>query len=173
MPDRCVQCNQAYPEVDIGLLRIQSPASSFGSEAPQWTLNREQYCATCYRQAERHQHRRELAKLWMVLLPMVWFLLSGTLIYGSFYPNPATAPAEVHLFFFGTTLAAFYAIPATIYRMFKRLDSPPETSDAVPALADDQSLSGTWASATGNCAINTSSPSAPASSGIGSESAGT
>lgn len=173
MPDRCVQCHQAHPEVDIGLLRIQYPASSLGSGAPQWTLSQQQYCHACYRQASQDQHRRELAKLWMALLPMMWFLVSGALLYSGLYPDPAIAPVEVHLFFLGTTLAAFYAIPATIYRRFKRLDPVPKPTEAVPEPGEDQSLSERWASAVGNCAISTSSPSEAASSAIGSESAGT
>jgi len=69
----------------------------------------------------------------MTLLPMVWFLFSGVLIYGSLYADPATAPMEAHLFFFGMSLAAFYAIPATIYRRFKRLDPMPEPCAAADA----------------------------------------
>jgi len=53
------------------------------------------------------------------------------LLYVGLYPNPATAPVEVHLFFFGTTLAAFYAIPATIDRCYKRLDPLPETTETL------------------------------------------
>lgn len=140
-PDHCVHCHQAHPEVHIGVLSMQHPASPFGSAAPQWTLSQQPYCAACYRRAERAQHQRELAKLWMALLPMGWLLLSGALIYGCLYPDPATAPIEAHLFFFGTALAAFYAIPATIYRRFKRLDTM--VSTAVPTPIEDQSLSGT------------------------------
>ncbi|WP_143308365.1 hypothetical protein [Candidatus Entotheonella palauensis] len=173
MPDRCIQCHQAQPEVDIGVLHIRHSASPLGSETPPWSLSRQHYCAACYRHAEQDQHRQQLAKLWMALLPMGWFLVSGTLIYGILYPDPATAPIEAHLFFFGTLLAAFYAIPATIYHRFKRLNPMPETLEAASAPVTNQSLTGGWVSATGNCAIRTSSPSAPASSGIGSESADT
>ncbi len=141
---RCSQCHQDQPEVDIGVLRVQHPASPFAAEAPTWTLSQQPYCATCYRQAERYQHQRELAKLWMALLPMGWFGLSGALLYGILYTDPATAPMEVHLFFFGTTLAAFYAIPATIYRRFKRLDPTSETSGATLAPSvENQPLSRT------------------------------
>lgn len=147
-PDRCVQCHQAHPEVDIGVLSIQHPASPFGPEAPQWTLSQQHYCGTCYRRAEQDQNWQQLTKLWMTLLPMGWFLFSGVLIYGSLYSDPATAPIEAHLFFFGMSLAAFYAIPATIYRRFKRLNPMPEpfaAADAglevVPGLVEDQSLS--------------------------------
>ncbi len=133
MPDHCVQCHQAHPEVDIGVLSVNHSASRLGSKAPQMTLSRRQYCGACYRRAEQEQHQQELAKLWMALLPTGWFLFSGALIYGSLYPSPATAPIEAHLFFFGTSLATFYAIPATIYRRFKRLNPTPETSSTIPA----------------------------------------
>ncbi|ETX02579.1 MAG: hypothetical protein ETSY1_03060 [Candidatus Entotheonella factor] len=140
--DLCVQCHQARAEVDISLLRIQHPASPFGPEAPQWTLSRQHYCAACYRQAEHDQNQRELAKLLMALLPMVWLGFSGALIYGCLYPSPATAPVEAHLFFFGTSLAAFYAIPATIYRRFRHRHPAPEAPDAGPAPVEAQSVSG-------------------------------
>ncbi len=118
-PKRCIQCHQADSEIDIGVLHIQHPASSFNAEAPKWTLSQQQYCNACYRRAEQDQHQRELAKLWMALLPMGWMVFSGAFIYSCLYPNPGVAPLEAHLFFFGTSLAAFYAIPATIYRRFK------------------------------------------------------
>jgi hypothetical protein len=137
MPDRCVQCHQVHPGVEVDLLRIKHPTSPFGVEAPLWTLIRQQYCHTCYRQAEQEQHRQQLAKLWMALLPMMWFLVGGTLLYVGLYPNPATTPVEVHLVFFGTTFTAFYAVPATIYRRFKRLDPVAKTSEAIPASRED------------------------------------
>lgn len=172
-PKRCIQCHQADSEIDIGVLHIQHPASSFNAEAPKWTLSQQQYCNACYRRAEQDQHQRELAKLWMALLPMGWMVFSGAFIYSCLCPNPGVAPLEAHLFFFGTSLAAFYAIPATIYRRFKRLDPTPRTFEAAQSPIEDQLLSREWASSVGNCAISTSNPSAPASSNMGSESAGT
>ena len=135
MPDRCVQCHQAQADIDVGLLHIQHLSSPFGAEP--WTMSRQQYCHTCYRQVEREQHRRELAKLWMALLPMMWFLVGGLLLYSGLYSDPATTPVEVHLFFLGTTLAAFYAVPVTIYRHYKLLDYATKTSKAIPASGED------------------------------------
>ncbi len=132
MPDRCVQCHQAYPEVDIGLLRVMHPAKGLQTGLPQMTHSRQQYCLACYRQAERRQNLLSLAKLLMALLPMMWFLFGGIFIYSGLYASPATAPIEVHMFYFGPSLAAFYAIPACIVKIVKRLDPMPETPAALP-----------------------------------------
>ena len=163
MPDRCIQCQQAVADIDVGVLRIQHAGSPRASAAPPWTISRRSYCQTCYRQAEQAQHQRNLARLWMALLPMMWFLVSGVLLYGGLYPNPATAPLEAHLFFLSSTFAAFYFFPAAVYRRFKRLDDATETISP----GKDHTL----ASAVGNCTSSASSPSALASSRMGSESA--
>lgn len=137
MPDRCVQCQQANAEVDIGLLRVMHPAKGIPTGLPQMTHSRQQYCLAYYRQAERRQNLQSLAKLSMTLLPMMWFLFGGIFIYSGLYASPATAPLEVHIFYFGTSLAAFYAIPACIYKLVKRLDPiPDEASTALPKAAE-------------------------------------
>ena len=128
MPDRCGQCQQAVADIDVGVLRVQHLKSPHTSSTPPWMLDRQPYCQSCYRQAAQAQHRRELARLWMALLPMLWFLASAALLYGGLYPDPATAPLEVHLFFFSSTLAVFYFFPAVIYRRFQRLDAADRAS---------------------------------------------
>ncbi len=128
--DRCVQCHQATAEVDIGLLRIMHPAKGLQTGLPHMTHSRQQYCLACYRQAERRQNLQSLAKLWMTLLPMTWFVCGGFFIYSGLYSSPANAPMEVHIFYFGTSLTAFYAIPACIYNVMKRLDPMPEKTPA-------------------------------------------
>ncbi len=133
MPDRCVQCHQAYAEVNIGLLRVMHPAKGLQTGLPQMIHSRQPYCLACYRQAERRQNWQSLAKLLMALLPMMWFLMGGIFIYSGLYANPATAPTEVHIFYFGTSLAAFYAIPTCIVRLIRRLDPiPDETPRSLP-----------------------------------------
>lgn len=135
MPDQCVQCHQANSEIDVGLLSVPHPPQrGFQTGLPHMTHRRQSYCLACFREAERRQNLQSLAKLLMTLLPMMWFVLGGIFIYSGLYASPAVAPPEIHIFYFGTSLAAFYAIPACICNLVKKRLDPArdEASEAIP-----------------------------------------